>query len=321
MRKKRIRLRIMETLLEIFLKAGGVLHVVLEKTVLFVLIIIERKKIKMNNNLLFLIFQFVILFSCQSENIDDLLEQIKLPAGFEISIYADNLSGARSMTQTGNGILFVGTRKQGVIYALVDKNNDNVIDEKYQVIKNLNNPNGVSFIDGSLYVAEIHRIIRLKDIINNLNKPPEPEIVFSDLPKDTWHGWKYLSYGPDGFLYFPIGAPCNVCESENSIYASLLRIKPDGTGFEIFASGIRNTVGFDWHPVTGELWFTDNGRDWLGDNLPPDELNHAPEKGFHFGFPHFHGNSIRDSEYVKVKIGKIIKSRQKSLVLMLQLWE
>lgn len=258
----------------------------------------------MNNRIipLFLIFRVFILLDCVSADESDLLKNISLPEGFEISIYADDLPGARSMAQADDdATVFVGTRSQGVVYALIDRDKDNNIDIKMKILKGLNNPNGVEFIDKDLYVAEIHRITRFKDILDNLENPGSPEVVFSSLPKDAWHGWKYLGYGPDKYLYFPVGAPCNVCKSENPVYASLLRIKPDGTGFDIFAQGIRNTVGFDWHPVSGELWFTDNGRDYLGDNLPPDELNHAHQKGLHFGFPFFHGSSIRDPEYGKDK--------------------
>jgi glucose/arabinose dehydrogenase len=250
----------------------------------------------MNKQIIFLTMIFVISLNCLAQNEHELLELINLPPDFDISIYAHNLPGARSMTQADDGIIFIGTRNQGVVYALLDRDGDNIVEQKLTVLRGLNNPNGVAYISGNLYVAEISRITRYSHIIQNLNNPGNPEIAYSALPKDTHHGWKYLAYGPDGYLYFPVGAPCNVCESANPLYASLLRIKPDGTGMEIYARGIRNTVGFDWHPLTGELWFTDNGRDWLGDNKPPDELNHAPVKGLNFGFPYFHGSNISDPE-------------------------
>jgi glucose/arabinose dehydrogenase len=151
--------------------------------------------------------------------------------------------------------------------------------------------------EGALYVAEIGRILRFPDIEARLETPPEPEVVTGAYPEDRSHGWKFIAFGPDGLLYVPVGAPCNVCAPEEPIYASITRIRPEGSAPEIFARGIRNTVGFDWHPETGELWFTDNGRDWLGDDQPPDELNRAPEPGMHFGFPHCHAAGIPDPEH------------------------
>jgi glucose/arabinose dehydrogenase len=146
-------------------------------------------------------------------------------------------------------------------------------------------------------VAEISRILRLDGIDERLSDPPEPKVVTADYPRDGHHGWKFIRFGPDGWLYVPVGAPCNICESKDPIFASITRIKPDGSGREIFARGIRNTVGFDWHPQTKELWFTDNGRDMLGDNRPPDELNRAPRAGLHFGYPYCHGKDIQDPEF------------------------
>jgi glucose/arabinose dehydrogenase len=139
-------------------------------------------------------------------------------------------------------------------------------------------------------------VLRYDKIDDNLKVPPQPAIVYADFPRDTHHGWKFIAFGPDGKLYVPIGAPCNVCDRGDP-FATITRMNPDGSGFEVFARGVRNTVGFDWHPVTGELWFTDNGRDWMGDDQPPDELNKAPTPGLHFGFPYCHGDGIRDPEF------------------------
>ncbi|MBM2839395.1 MAG: sorbosone dehydrogenase [Deltaproteobacteria bacterium] len=158
-------------------------------------------------------------------------------------------------------------------------------------------PNGVAFRDGSLYVAEVSRVLRYDNIESRLKNPPQPVVVNDSFPKETHHGWKFIRFGPDGMLYVPVGAPCNVCEKEDKRYGSIMRMKPDGSGLEIFAKGIRNTVGFDWDPLTKELWFTDNGRDMLGYDIPPDELNHAPRTGMYFGFPYFHGKEIHDPDY------------------------
>ncbi len=225
------------------------------------------------------------------------LDQIKLPPGFAISLYASNVPGARSMTLSPKGTLFVGTRRQGSVYAIVDRDHDQKADEVITIASGLNMPNGVAFRDGSLYVAEVNRILRYDNIEARLSDPPKPVVVTEGFPRDRHHGWKFIRFGPDGLLYVQVGAPCNVCERDDERYASIMRMRPDGGGLEVFARGVRNTVGFDWHPQTHELWFTDNGRDWLGDDLPPDELNHAPHKGLHFGFPYCHGKGIPDPEF------------------------
>jgi glucose/arabinose dehydrogenase len=227
------------------------------------------------------------------------LDKIKLPPGFEISIYASNVADARSLALSPNGTLFVGTRPAGKVYAILDRNGDNKADEVITLAQGLNMPNGVAFRDGALYVAEVSRVLRYDNIEANLNNPPKPVVVNDSFPKDQAHGWKFIRFGPDGMLYIPVGAPCNICEPNDERYASIMRMKPDGTGLEIFARGVRNTVGFDWDPETKELWFTDNGRDWLGDDVPPDELNYAPQKGLHFGFPYCHGKDILDPEFGK----------------------
>jgi glucose/arabinose dehydrogenase len=227
------------------------------------------------------------------------LHHIKLPSGFRISIYAEKVPNARSMVLSPNGTLFLGTREEGKVYAVLDQNKDGIADEVITISRGLNMPNGVAFRDGALYVAEVNRVIRYDNIENKLRNPPQPVIVNDRFPKDTHHGWKFIRFGPDGMLYVPVGAPCNVCERDDPRYATIMRMKPDGTGLGVFASGIRNTVGFDWHPQTKELWFTDNGRDWLGDDLPPDELNYAAKPGLHFGFPYCHGKNIPDPEYGK----------------------
>ena len=226
-----------------------------------------------------------------------LLTAVQLPPGFKISVYADNVPGARSLALGSSGVLFVGTRQLGRVYAVVDRNHDMRADEVIVVADGLDMPNGVALKDGDLYVAEVHRILRYPQIEARLKAPPGPEIVFDGFPRDRHHGWKFIRFGPDGNLYVPVGAPCNVCRKEAPVYATITRLDPFSGGFEIFAHGVRNSVGFDWHPVTGELWFTDNGRDWLGDDQPPDELNRAPAKGLHFGFPFCHGGVLPDPKY------------------------
>lgn len=226
-------------------------------------------------------------------------DSIKLPPGFNISVYAPDVPGARSMAIGARGTLFVGSRGEGKVYAVVDRNGDHKADEVITIASGLRSPNGVAFLDGNLYVAEISRVIRFDNIEARLKNPPGPVSINSSFPDKSHHGWKFIRFGPDGRLYVPVGAPCNVCEEKDPRFASIMRMLPDGSKLEIFAGGVRNTVGFDWHPRTGELWFTDNGRDWMGDNQPPDELNRAPTAGLHFGFPYRHGRSISDPEFGK----------------------
>jgi glucose/arabinose dehydrogenase len=239
------------------------------------------------------------------------LDRINLPPGFTIEVYAEGLSNPRSMNLTPNGTLFVGSRgapasfargasaDAGQVYAILDRDHDQKADEVITIDSGLNVPNGVAFRDGSLYVAEINRILRYDGIESRLENPPEPVVVNGTFPTDRMHGWKHIAFGPDGKLYIPVGAPCNVCDraDDEPRYASITRMNPDGTDLEVFASGIRNSVGFDWHPDTGELWFTSNGRDGLGDNSPPDVLNLANRQGMHFGFPYCHAGDTPDPEF------------------------
>ncbi len=222
---------------------------------------------------------------------------IILPPGFKIDVYADNVKGARSMALSPDGILFVGTRDENV-YAILDTNKDYKADKVITIASGLNEPNGVALKDGNLYVAEINRVIRYDNIEKNLNDPPKPVVINDTFPSDKHHGWKFIRFGTDGKLYVPVGAPCNVCIPDSK-HASLFRMNPDGSNLEKYASGIRNTVGFDWNPETKVLWFTDNGRDMLGDNIPPDELNRAPKRGLNFGFPYMFGSDVRDPEFGK----------------------
>jgi glucose/arabinose dehydrogenase len=225
------------------------------------------------------------------------LDRIELPPGFKIRLYAAGVPNARSLTMSPSGVIFVGSRQAGKVYAVLDTDQDHVADEVITIAAELNMPNGVAFRKGALYVAEVNRVLRYDNIEKSLRNPPKPVIVNDKFPQDQHHGWKYIAFGPDGRLYVPVGAPCNVCKRKDPRYASIMRMQADGSQLEIYAHGIRNTVGFDWHPESGELWFTNNGRDWMGDDLPPDTLHHAPVQGLDFGFPYCHAGDVPDPEY------------------------
>lgn len=225
------------------------------------------------------------------------VSELRLPAGFHATVYTDQTPNARGMCFSPSGTLFVGSRGAGNVYAVRDADGDGVAEDVRIAARGLNQPVGVAFRDGDLYVSEISRIWRYDEIESHLGQAAPRTLVRGDFPTAEHHGWKFIAFGPDGMLYVPVGAPCNVCEEADSRFASIMRMRPDGSGLELFASGIRNTVGFAWHPATGELWFTDNGRDMLGDDIPPDELNRAPAAGLHFGFPYYHGRSIPDPDF------------------------
>jgi len=235
----------------------------------------------------------------QHRPLEQSLKQITLPPGFHIALFAGHVEGAREMTRGADGTIFVGSRGTGNVYALRDDDGDFVAEKRYIVAKGLNSPNGVAFRDGALYVAEINRILRFDGIESRLDDPPRPVVISDAFPDEGHHGWKYIAFGPDGLLYVPVGAPCNVCRRGDERFGTIMRMRPDGSALEVYARGVRNSVGFDWQPDTGILYFTDNGRDMLGDDLPPDELNAAPEKGMHFGFPFCHGGIIPDPEFGK----------------------
>ena len=227
------------------------------------------------------------------------LDKLTLPPGFSVEVYAEGVDNARQMSLSPNGTLFVSTRRAGNVYAVLDDDGDQKADRVLTLDTDLNMPNGVAFRDGALYVAEINRVLRYDDIEDHLETPPEPVVVNDEFPTDRAHGWKFIAFGPDGRLYVPVGAPCNVCdhEAETPIYSTITSMNPDGSDLQIYAHGIRNSVGFSWHPDTGELWFTNNGRDRLGDTRPADTLHHAPEQGLHFGFPFCHQGDIQDPEF------------------------
>lgn len=225
------------------------------------------------------------------------LSHIKLPPGFVIDLYADGITNARAMCWGTHGTLFVGSRDEGVVHALVDRDNDGRSDEHHIVARGLQLPVGVAFKDGDLYVSAVDRILKLERIEERLMAPPSPIVVTERFPDKTHHGWKFIAFGPDGMLYVPVGAPCNVCLSEDSIYATITRMPTDGSTLEIVAHGVRNSVGFDWHPQTKQMWFTENGRDWLGDDSPDCELNRLATPGGHYGYPFCHAGTIADPEF------------------------
>jgi len=233
------------------------------------------------------------------------LAKLKLPAGFSVALYADKVPGARSMALGSDGTVFVGTRQQ-TVYAVVDRNRDFKADEVLTLATGLTSPNGVAFRDGALYVAEINRLLRYDGVLefakvpNGAGPAPRQTVLNDKLPTDRQHGWKYLAFGPDNMLYTQIGAPGNLVDRGDP-YATIIRMKPEGGDFEIFARGVRNSVGMTWHPDTRDLWFTDNGRDALGDEQPNDELNVAPAAGLHFGYPYCHEGSILDPQFGKDK--------------------
>lgn len=224
------------------------------------------------------------------------LSTIQLPDGFEITYFAKNITGARSLTLSDAGTLFVGTRGANALYAIPDAVGATEAESVITLAQGMNSPNGVAVIDGDLYVAEISRILRFDDIENNLNSLPVPVVVNDNLPTEGHHGWKFMAQGPDGKLYFNVGAPCNVCEL-SGLFGSISRMDIDGANLEVYATGVRNSVGFDWDPETGDLWFTNNGRDMMGDDIPPDTLHHATEPGQRFGFPYCHGGTIQDPQF------------------------
>lgn len=218
------------------------------------------------------------------------LSKIMLPKGYRIEVYTDQVPNARAMDFAEDGTLFVGSMTEGKVYAVKPDRTVVVIDDSLEM------PTGLDYYNGDLYVAAISRIIKYEGILENLDRKPEPVVINDNFPTDRWHGWKFIRIGPEGKLYVPVGAPCNVCLPDSVWYSRIFRMTLDGKTIEYYAEGVRNTVGFDWNPASGSFWFTDNGRDEMGDDLPPDELNMAPVAGLHYGFPYVHGSTL-DPEF------------------------
>jgi glucose/arabinose dehydrogenase len=220
-----------------------------------------------------------------------------VPAGFQVSVFADSVRNARSMALGPQGTVFVGSQYVGRVHAVVDKDGDHKADRVILIAQGLNQPNGIAVRNGALYVATANQLLRYDNIEQHLDSPPAPVVVRDSLPNPRQgHTWKFIAFGPDDMLYMSIGSTCNVC-APAPMTASILRMKPDGSDLQVFAEGIRNSVGFDWHPTTGEMWFTDNGRDMMGDDVPNDELNVAWKAGLHFGFPFCHQGDVVDPEF------------------------
>lgn len=246
--------------------------------------------------LLAVILLLLVFSSTSSAETADTIA-FSLPEGFTAEVLVADVPNARSLALGERGTLFISTRRLGKLYAVSNPFSD--AQEILTIAEELKMPSGITFFDGALYVAEAKRLIRYSGIEENLTAPGEPEILISELPyKNMLHAWKYIDVGPDGKLYMAMGAPCNVCEAED--LNVILRMNPDGTETEVFATGVRNSVGFDWHPETREFWFTDNGRDMMGDEIPPCELNRAHEPGLDFGFPYCHGRDIADPKFGEI---------------------
>ena len=228
------------------------------------------------------------------------LDQLTLPKGFHIAVYSDQVPNARELALGAKGTVFVGSIDAGKVYALTDSKGDGHADQVRVVASGLQMPVGVAFKNGDLYISAVSKIVVLRDIENHLDQPPTPQIVTDKLPTETHHGWKFIAFGPDGKLYVPIGAPCNICDPGPD-HGKLIRMNADGSNWQDVARGIRNTVGFDWQPAGKRLWFTDNGRDMMGDDMPSDELNEITRIGEHFGYPYCHQGDTLDPEFGKGK--------------------
>ena len=260
---------------------------------------------------------YILLSVCLAfaENISSsVIEKLNVPENFNVEIYAQDIDSPRQITQTNNGYIIVGSKRGNEIVALIDDDEDKFSDRKITLAENLQNPTGVAFYEGDLYFAEIDTIWVIKDIDewieSNSSTLPEKSIYMNNLPSETWHGFKYIDFGPDGNLYIPVGVPCNIClepQTKDKRFAAIHKYV-DGKLITI-ADGVRNSVGFDWHPVTKKMYFSDNGRDWLGDDSPSCELNVVEKEGSFYGYPFKHAKNIIDPEF-----GELISTIQKEFV-------
>ena len=226
-------------------------------------------------------------------------------ADFTVSILTKDVPNARQMAETASGLLFVGTRRAGKLYAVVPPPTVDADPEVVTFATGLTMPSGIALLDGDLYVGALNRILRFPSIETTFREKPQPQIISDELPKKRHHGWKYLSVGPDRHLYVPVGAPCNICLSEDERYASILRVDPRTGASELYARGVRNSVGMAWHPKTHQLWFSDNGRDMLGDDVPDEEINVVEKPGAHYGYPFLHAGVVLDPKFGKEIGGRV----------------
>ncbi len=254
----------------------------------------------------------IIIFTNQL--LSNQLDKLNLPEGFKISIFADELDSPRQITETTEGFIIVGSKNGDSIFAVYDEDNDGVAEKKIPIVSGLMNPTGVTYHKKNLYFAEIEKVWMIKNIDSWLNsareKPPKIEIYIDNLPSETWHGFRHIRFGPDNKLYLPIGVPCNVCiepQTKDKRFAAIH--KYENGKLVMVADGVRNSVGIDWHPSTKNLYFSDNGRDWLGDNTPSCELNVVKEEGSFYGFPYKHAKNVMDPEF-----GKLIPTTVKDFI-------
>jgi len=243
-----------------------------------------------------LMFGLIALLLASTSHASPKLDTLTMPPGFHVAVYSDKVPNAREIALGAKGTVFVGSNSAGKVYALTDSKGSGQADKVRVIASGLQLPVGVAFRNGDLYVSAVSKILVLRDIENHLDDPPKPEVVYDKFPTETHHGWKFIAFGPDGKLYVPVGAPCNICDKGRD-YAKLTRMNADGSGLEDVAYGIRNTVGFDWRPQSRQLWFTDNGRDLMGDEVPSDELNRLARVGEHFGYPYCHQGDTLDPEF------------------------
>jgi glucose/arabinose dehydrogenase len=228
-----------------------------------------------------------------AEKVAGVVDKLTVSKGFKLEVYASGIANARSLRIGDKGTVFVGSRLLDKVSAVVDKGGKK---EVKVVASGLYRPNGLAFKDGTLYIAELSKISKIEKVEDNLDSPGKPTVIYDNLPKDEAHGWKFIGIGPDNKLYIPVGQPCNNCLPPET-HGQIRRINLDGSGMEVIAKGVRNTVGFDWHPVSKELYFTDNGRDWASEDVPEDELNRITKVGEHFGSPFCYQGDFPDPEF------------------------